>query len=496
MRMRAPSTPVDRTIATPPAIATGGTSPQSRRHAPPKPVAGETGVSRNRTLNPPLLLLLFIVPLLLIGCAGPRYRAVDYEAALARAKADRAYTDPTSRKNSLASFDVLTLGSLVPDPWSVREAAQNVEANASGNPGQLAGAVSLATFESTRRYLGDTFERAYASFVGSIAYWMTGEDDNAAALWRNAVDIDRESDDGYQTDFAVTHYLLAKYYWNQPGQRDNAEIYFRNALDAFPTNPYLTADRLENDNLVVFVEVGDGPRKTTSGPQGSMLAWEPGPSSGGAATISVDNGRIVGTAPILELMVQAEHSMRPTGKEVLQAAKGTAVAAGVGYGVYKLTDDPVLGILAALFLQLMPADTRQWYGVPAQVQMATFRVEPGRHTLRIRTSTHTDYFLAAQETVIDDVEVKSHRDTLVLIRPLRMMTERHALPPPGLPERGIVADEKALAAPGSPILDVGSLERRLRKRSPLYKYLPSREEIQTAPGPDPGAGDFDASPQP
>jgi len=450
-------------------------------------------VPQNRTR---VSLSVFLFPLLLCGCSGPRYRAVDYEAALARAKAERAYTDPTSRNNSLASFDVVTIGSLIPDPWSVRQAAQNVEANASGNPGQLAGAVSLATFESTRVYLGDTFERAYASFVGSIAYWMTGEEDNAAALWRNSLDIDKESDEGYQTDFAVTDYLLAKYYWNQPGQRDNAGIYFQRAREAFPNNPYLTIDRLTSDNLVVFVEVGDGPRKATTGPQASMLTWEPGPQSGGPASLSVDDGRVVSTAKILDLMVQAEHSMRPTGKDVLQAAKGTVVAAGVGYGVYKLTDDPVLGILAALFLPLMPADTRQWYGVPAQVQMASFRVEPGRHTLRIRTSTDSDYLLAAQETVISDVEVKPNHDALVLVRPLRSLTQRHALPPPEVPEGGIVADEKALAAPGSPIADLGSSEGLLRRRSPLYKYLPSREEIQPAPGPDPGAGDDDASPQP
>ena len=72
----------------------------------------------------------------LVGCGGPRYRALDFEAALARAKADPAYSDSTDRDHSLVSFDVITLGSLVPDPWSVREAVGNVEANASGNPGK------------------------------------------------------------------------------------------------------------------------------------------------------------------------------------------------------------------------------------------------------------------------------------------------------------------------------------------------------------------------
>lgn len=437
--------------------------------------------------------LLVSLTLAMAGCSAPRFRAVDYEAALARAKGTPAYSDPTSREHSMVSFDVVTLGSIVPDPWSVREAVGNIEANASGNPGQLAGAVSLATWESTRVYLGDTYERAYASFVGSIAYWMTGEEDNAAALWRNSQDIDQESDEGFRTDFAVTNYLLARYYWNQPGQRDTAQIYLDRVLDVFPGNPYVTPEHLERDNLVVLVEVGSCPRKVASGPQGSVLSWEPGPNRGGPVSISVGKGRIVQTAEILDLYVQAVHSLRVTGKKALQVIKGTAVAAGVGYGVYKLTDDPVLGIFAALALQLMPADTRQWWGVPAQVQLASFQVQPGRHTLVLRTSVDRNYQLAAQETVVHDVEVRPYRTTLVLMRPVYLMPDRWAFPPPGLPETGIPPNPAALAAPGAPVLDMNTIEGVLRGRSPLYKYLPSREEIQPVAGAD-VAGTDDQSP--
>ncbi len=430
----------------------------------------------------------FLGLVFLSGCATARFHRLDFEAALARAKAVPAYSDPSNREHSLVSFDVVTLGSLVPDPWSVTEAVGSIEAQASGNPGTLAGAISLGTWESARVYLGDTYERAYASFVGSTAYWMLGEDDNAAALWRNALNIDQESDEGYQTDFAVCNYLLAKYYWTQPGQRDNAEIYLERALAAFPQNPYLDPAHLERDNVLVFIEVGDGPRKTATGPQGSVLEWVPGPSPGGPVTVEVENVATASSAAILDLYLQAVHSLRVTGKEVLQLIKGAAVAAGVGYGVYKLTDDPGWGVLAALVLQLMPADTRQWFGVPAQVQLASFELPPGTYTIRIRGGAYSYSLPLTRETILPAVEVAPYRWTILLVRPVPLLVEHPTAPPPEAHPRGIQPDPDALASPETPILDFQSLDPELKRRSPLYKYLPARDEIQaeTASEVEPG----------
>jgi len=221
------------------------------------------------------------VAFLVSGCASaPGVRAVDFEAALARAKSDPAWSDPLNRRHVLVALDVLSLASQTPDPWSATQASNRIETAASGNPGQLSGAVSLATWERARVYLGDTHERAYASLLGGVAYWMIGETDNAAALWRNALDIDGESAEGHREDFCAAQYLLAKYYWNQSGQRDTAEIHLRHATSRWRGNPYLRPERIASDNLVVLVEVGGPPQKETTGPQGSMLQWVPTPFPG------------------------------------------------------------------------------------------------------------------------------------------------------------------------------------------------------------------------
>jgi hypothetical protein len=433
--------------------------------------------------------VVFLV--LCAGCSGARYRALDLEAGLARAKAEKDYVNLSARGNTLASFDVLTLASLVPDPWSGVEAVMNIEARASGSPGALAGAVSLATWEGTRVYLGDTHERAYASFLGGVMYWMLGQDDNAAALWRNSLDIDRESVDGFREDFALTQYLLAKYNWNKPGQRDNAEIYLNQARRSWPGNPYLRPERVERDNVVVLVEVGTGPRKATTGPQGSMLVWERGPYRGGPVTVDVNGSSPMLSSQILDLFEQSRYALRVMGKDVLQAVKGTAAAVGVGYAVYRFTDSPLLAILAALLLKTMPADMRQWWGLPAQVQLVSTHLPPGKYTLGVRTGHSGGDQLAGQYVRVRDVEVLADDWSLVLIRPVRMLSERRALPPPGLPSKGILGSKNAPPAPGSPILDLETVESELARRSPLYKYLPTRKELEASDG---GRGADSAAP--
>lgn len=423
------------------------------------------------------------------GCGGPRFRAVDYQAALARAKAEDAYTDSSDRDHSPVSFEVLTLASVVPDPWTMKVAAGNIESNASGQPGKLAGALSLATLESARVYLGETYERAYASFLGGIAYWMLGEDDNAAALWRNSLEIDKESKEGAREDFAPAHYLLAKYYWNTPGQRDTAELYRRAAAASWPGNPYLAPDRMERDNVVFLLEVGEGPRKTTKGPQGSILEYLRSRAPGGAVIVDVEGGPTVRTAQVLDVLQQAESSRRATGKEVLQVAKGTVATAAVGAGSFlaarQLGAGPITSAIIAIFfatqLETSPADTRQWWGIPAQLQVASVSLKPGTYSVRFRPLAEGGEQGYGQQTRIEKLRVKHADDlTIVLLRPLRRYPVRFAEAPPGVegPE-GIAANPDALARPGSTVIDTReTVEEAMRENSPLYIYLPAENEIE------------------
>lgn len=432
---------------------------------------------------PRLFLPVFVVfaldLALLAGCGGPRARALDWEAALARAKAEKDYQSSSRRGHILAAFDVLALAAQAPDPWTARQASGTIEETAGGNPGALAGALSLATWESARRYLGDTHERAYASLLGGIAYWQTGEDDNAAALWRNCLDIDGESREGHRDDFTAAHYLLAKYYWNQPGQRDTAEIYLLRALERWGGNPYLAPAHLERDNLIVLIESGAGPVKKKGGPQGATLIWSQGPFAAGVFRVEVD-GRAAGrSSPVLDLYEQARFAMRAGEKEALQTAKGLAAAAAVAYGTYQATKglfgegDIILAALAAVFLQTMPADTRQWWGLPAQTHLFSARVEPGVHTLTLSCLSCGGDQAAGARTVVENVEVPEDRPVILLLRPVDGLPQRSARPPETVVRgEGLAPNKDAPPRDGAPVIYLDTWSDGYLRRSSLYKYLP------------------------
>jgi len=365
---------------------------------------------------------------------------------------------------------VVTVASIAAEPRAVADAVGVIEENAGAARGALAGAISMATLEGARRYIGETHERAYASIVGGWAYWTMGQPENAAALWRNAALIDGESDEGYREDFGAANYLLARWYWRKGmGDRENANIYLARLLATYPdARTYANPDAFEKHNLVILVENGFGPQKTATGPQGSILEYSPGEPEFPYALVAVDGLGVGRTVPILDMRDQATHSLRPNAKVVWQALRGTAVAGAVGYGVYKLTDDPALGVFAAAFLQLLPADLRQWRGIPAQLHVLSAYIPPGIHDIRIDTATGRG--TVGMRIEFDRVPIGADLETMILVRPVRGIVERRLPAPDGKPS--LAADKKAAANPGSATIFFSSVNPEDWEKSPLYRYLP------------------------
>jgi hypothetical protein len=64
---------------------------------------------------------------------------------------------------------------------------------------------------------------------------------------------------------------------------------------------------------------------------------------------------------------------------------GTALKAGVAAGAAKLTDSEGVGWLTFLVLSATTAaDLRSWLSLPAEFQVARFRLAPGKHKVRIQ----------------------------------------------------------------------------------------------------------------
>lgn len=416
------------------------------------------------------VLLLVLGSLLATGCS-PRARSLDYDAGLARAMANRDYTNIASRKNTLAAMDVVTVASIAQRPRPILDAVGLIEENAGASRGNLAGAVSLATWEGARRYIGETYERAYASIIGGWAYWSLGQHENAAAMWRNAAAIDGESSQGYREDFGAANFLLAMWYSRRPGEEENMRIYLSRLLATHPqASDFANEDALRDMNLIVLVEIGVGPVKETTGPQGSILVYGDDIRPFVGADVFIDGQNRGRSSSILAVRVNAEKSLRPTEKVVWQAIRGTAVAAAIAYGVYRVTGDPVLAVLSAIVIKALPADTRQWWGVPADLQAFCATLEPGTYDIRVRPYGAWGSGLLSYEVEFKAVPVGGEFPTILLARPIPGLTSR-ALP--WAEGRSIVQpNRKAEASPNAPIVSRGQVDSREWKKSPVYRYLP------------------------
>lgn len=425
---------------------------------------------------------LILLAALGAGCAGPRFRSVDYRAATARALADPDFTDPGDGDQSLAAFDVITVASMVPEPTAVASAMGVIEENAGAAKANARGIASIVTIEGVRLYIGETFERAYANTVAGWAYWTMGQRQNAAALWRNAALTDRESDRGFQEDFGPAYYLLSRWYARLPRGADNLEYYRSRFLKTHPNAAHLVSDEaLRTHNLVVLVENGRAPRKETYGPAGQLVRYGPERKDFDHAVIEVDGTPLGRTTNVFDVRLNAEHSIKADTKDAVQATKGTVLAAGAGYGAYKITDDPVLGALVFFFLMDVPdflgltsGDRRQWLGVPAEFHAFSAKVPEGTHEIVIRPVDARGSAIASQRVRYASVTVAGEAETILLVRPMYGYTER-TLPPPKAQAR-IAADRKAAAAPNAPRIGRSAVDPDDWKRNPLYRHLPPAED--------------------
>jgi hypothetical protein len=73
------------------------------------------------------------------------------------------------------------------------------------------------------------------------------------------------------------------------------------------------------------------------------------------------------------------------GRMLAKNLAGTAAKAGVAAGAGALTKSEELGVITFLLLSAFTAaDLRSWLSLPAEFQVARFRLSPGRHRVKIQ----------------------------------------------------------------------------------------------------------------
>jgi hypothetical protein len=303
----------------------------------------------------------------------------------------------------------------------------------------------LITNERQRAYRGEDFEKLMISVLQALNYAQLGEDESAMvevrqvnerlekmvveekkpyeqlAIARYLGGVIRES----QRDWDSAYIDYAKAYELEPGLGSLVEPLLRLAkltgrADAYarlrekhPGVPHLPLGP-DEAQLVVVVEAGLSPEKQRASRDGAE----------GGDLIEVPVYRDRGSAPRVrvELGEQSQQAMTVTslaevarvhlddriGRMLAKQVAGAVVKAGLAAGAGALTKSKEVGMLAFLLLNAGNApDLRSWLSLPAEFQVARFRVPAGSHTLRVE---------AGGRTTEHSVDVKPGRVGLVVVR--------------------------------------------------------------------------------
>lgn len=392
--------------------------------------------------------------LLLSGCAGDyvartrgvrmSYQSEDYPSALA--ELDAVEKEGTNKDELLVLLDkgmVLHSARKWTESNAVLEQAEKLSAQLDGvSVSEEAGA--LVTNERQRAYRGEDFEKLMISVIQALNYAKLGDDEAAMvevrqvnerlqkmvtdekkpyeqlAIARYLGGVLRED----QRDWDSAYIDYAKAYELEPrlgaliepllrlAKYTGRDQVYEELKAKYPdvAHPPLARDEAQ---IVVVVEAGLSPEKHPASR-----------NHDGGGLIEVPAYRDRGSAPMVRVSLgeQAEQAVTVTsladvarlhldtriGGMLAKQIASAAVKAGLAAGLGAATKSEELGVLAFILLNAGNApDLRSWLSLPAEFQVARFRVSAGSHTVRVEAGGRVSEHVVA---------VKPGRVGLVVVR--------------------------------------------------------------------------------
>lgn len=313
------------------------------------------------------------------------------------------------------------------------------------NDADAARARSLFAAESTKRFLGEPYERVMAYFYRGVLYWRDGQPDNARACFRSGQVIDSDPErQVFEADYVLLDYLdgFATAKLGGDGEpalaRAQARLGEKTALPPFNVAA----------NVLVFAEFGYGPRKYAAGEYGEQLRFYADESPTHAARLVLDGGKKIVPLPSFDdLGFQAatrggramDHILgnKAVFKSGANLAGDVALAgsvfayeegrrrdrrgkdddaadaAAVGLGILG-----VLGKFASAATQPQ-ADIRQWDNLPQHLSFAAVRLPPGEHRGRVEFLDRDGQVLERRTQAVTISVAPDDRDTVVFLTELK-----------------------------------------------------------------------------
>ena len=297
---------------------------------------------------------------------------------------------------ALASYDLDTAESALLRSYEV---INSVGVN---DGGRSLGAALVS--ENVKVWKGEPFERAMVNFYLGLVYYMRHDYANARGAFENALfklrdyGEDTQNADQYQaveSNFALAYLMLAKSY-QRLGRPDLARKNFDRVAQLHSyLQPLADAALNEQSNLLLVIDYGRGPQKTTDF-NGSIVGFGPTPAQAGPVplpAVIVDGQRLDlhgADRPPVDLLALAQ-DRRWESIDTIRAVKsglGTGlIAAGVGEGTLRRRPDPAvtLGLIGGglLLKATSQADMRQWEMLPRTVFVLPLRLPPGTHDVTV-----------------------------------------------------------------------------------------------------------------
>jgi tetratricopeptide (TPR) repeat protein len=262
--------------------------------------------------------------------------------------------------------------------------------------------------EKIKIWKGEPFERAFANFYLGLIYYMHADYNNARGAFENAMfklrDYGNSHDEknGYreqESDFVVGLIMIGKC-WQKLDREDLAQANFDRAKQLRPDLAALCDYQLEaNDNLLLVVDYGYGPRKVTND-DGAIVGFEPSPHRAGPIPpprVDVDGSPIDldgVSRPTIDTLAMAQ-DRRWQDIDTIRAIKTTLgtglIVGGAGVGAYGAnrhdSGDEIAGLAmigtGLLLKASSQADVRQWEMLPRTVFLLPLKLSPGKHDVTV-----------------------------------------------------------------------------------------------------------------
>ncbi|MBF5044335.1 hypothetical protein FGE12_18195 [Aggregicoccus sp. 17bor-14] len=319
-------------------------------------------------------------------------------------------------------------------------------------------AKTLVANERERAYRGEDFEKLMISVLQALNYAQLGQDEDALVEVRRVNErlekMVRDEKKPYQ-QLAIARYLGGMLYEDQ-GEWDSAYIDYARALELepglgplaepvlrlakrtgrtdeyeklvehFPDLPHAPLGPDEGQ-VVVVVETGLSPEKQSqdrnangSSGEGELIAVpvyvDRGlPPRAQVSVVDADAGAGRGNAEaqtattVTSISSVAKVNLEDrVGRMLLKQVAGVAVKAGLAGAAGAATKSKEVAALTFLVLNAFNApDLRSWLSLPAEFQLARFRLPSGKHTLQVDVGGRTRRVA---------VEVKPRRVATVVVR--------------------------------------------------------------------------------